>query len=92
MTISESNFRLINGGVLQLSVVKMSDNYVDHRNSSTKQNIKVNEYKWYEHVGEILFFKKPSDILGVKIETSKEVYTPGDLVEYTVSVVNKSTG
>ena len=36
--------------------------------------------------GEFLFFKKPAGILNVTITTDKEVYMPGDLVNFEVKV------
>lgn len=33
---------------------------------------------WLEPKGEIVFFKKPSEILEVSIKPTKSVYTPGE--------------
>jgi len=42
--------------------------------------------QWETPVGEILFFKKPKAHLDVEITFDKEVYAPGDTVNFEVSV------
>lgn len=40
----------------------------------------------YQPMGEILFFKKPSNTLELSISTDDSSYAPGDTVEYSVFV------
>jgi uncharacterized protein YfaS (alpha-2-macroglobulin family) len=42
--------------------------------------------------GQILFFKKPSKFLTLDITTDKEVYAPGDTVNFQVQIIDISTG
>jgi len=41
---------------------------------------------WYHDLGEVLFFKRPAEKLQVEVTTDKEQYTPGETVEFEVTV------
>ncbi|CDW71584.1 a-macroglobulin complement component [Stylonychia lemnae] len=47
---------------------------------------------WLEPKGELIIFKRPSDRLIVNITLDKTSYSPGDLVTYTIRVINSTTG
>jgi len=42
--------------------------------------------RWEDLVGEILFFKKPSQQLSVDVSFDKEMYAPGDTVQFEIEV------
>ena len=65
--------------------------YAKNGTTDTKLSNKTQIIQWFQPKGEILFFKKPSDVLSVIIKTDKAVYAPGDTVNYEVNIVNKTT-
>jgi hypothetical protein len=93
MTIKASDFNIINGGVLQVNVFELDANILSTITptpfaASNGPMIPSTIAPLFHNQGEILFFKKPSQIVNVEITTDKSTYKPGDLVNFGVAVSN----
>ena len=92
MSISHKNFSLMNGGILEVALHRMSDDIVFFCGTPELYRTAPSIYYWKEYQGSILFFKKPSEVLDLRISTDKDIYEPGEQVTYTVEVYNTTTG
>ena len=97
MTISAEDFNLINGGVLQLSLLELNPQIVPYfSGGSVRQDLSsllpYNIQPWFQNKGEILFFKKPSLLLDVQISTDYSTYKPGDQVNFQIDITNLTSG
>lgn len=93
MTISAEDFNLINGGVLQLSLLELNPQIMPYfSGASAAQDLSsmlpYDIQPWFQNKGEILFFKKPSLLLDVQISTDYSIYKPGDKVNFQIDITN----
>lgn len=92
LRIDEEDFALLNGGVLTASLKNLQPWIAYEREEKGEEKKQTWEYTvedyalLYQPMGEILFFKKPSETLQLTITTDEASYAPGDTVEYSVSV------
>ncbi|CDW88298.1 a-macroglobulin complement component [Stylonychia lemnae] len=97
--INASEFSLPNGGVLRVAVFKVInaliwyDRYDFNAKNISTRNMLPNPFYdiYFIPKGELLFFKNPSETLMVEITTSKQVYKPGEFVEFQVQVLDRDT-
>ncbi|CDW76949.1 a-macroglobulin complement component [Stylonychia lemnae] len=97
-TVQGRLFPLINGGILSLSIQKLTVAFKNfYRNKSVSETVSSNVTisnmtTWFEPKGELIFFKRPNDRLTINITTDKTQYSPGDSVSYSIKVLNSTTG
>lgn len=84
MSIPNKLFRIINGGVMSLNLFRVANSVTLYNQEPKKDYELPLVSEWQSPRGEILFFVKPSDYLIVEVTTDKEIYSPGEIVEYEV--------
>ena len=93
VTISMKQLKLVNGGVISISLYdQRAIRKREERNSNYFYYGEATGNFPYQIVAERLIFILPSESLQIKIETDRKVYSPGQEVKYDVIVTDKSTG
>jgi hypothetical protein len=92
----KSNVTVANGGMLTVNLYKISQYFIDFYTANSS-NIKIDEINtmmvmnWTSPKGEILVIQKPSNSLQVDVTVDKTLYSPGDAVNYEVTVRDRKT-
>jgi len=92
----KSNVTVANGGMLTVNLYKISQYFIDFY-AANSSNIKIDDINtimvmnWTSPKGEILVIQKPSNSLQVDVTVDKTLYSPGDAVNYEVTVRDRKT-
>jgi hypothetical protein len=93
----KSTVSLPNGGIMSVNLYKVADSYYYFNDSSNANNDSTTDKdyqiisSWLEPRGETLVIQKPSNTLDVQITTEKSTYSPGDQVNYEVTIRDRKT-
>jgi hypothetical protein len=93
----KSTVSLPNGGIMSVNLYKVADSYYHFNDSSNANNDSTTDKdyqivsSWLEPRGETLVIQKPSNTLDVQITTEKSTYSPGDQVNYEVTIRDRKT-
>ncbi|CDW83728.1 UNKNOWN [Stylonychia lemnae] len=94
LNISTDHFVQSNGGIFSISLLRVStafQNYFKSR-STTKLLPIPSVEQWTVQKGESLIYILPSQRLKIQVNTNKEAYTIGELVQYNITVIDTFTG
>ncbi len=92
----KSNVTVANGGMLSVDLYKISQYFIDFY-ATNSSNIKIDDINtkmvmnWTSPRGEIIVIQKPSNSLQVDVSVDKTLYSPGDAVNYEVTVRDRKT-
>lgn len=93
----KSNVTVANGGMLTVNLYKMSQYFIEFFSAANISNISYNDINtnmvmnWTQPKGEIIVIQKPSNSLQVDITVDKTLYSPGDAVNYAITVKDRKT-
>ena len=82
---------------MSVNLYKVADSYYYFNDSSNANNDSTTDKdyqtvaSWLEPRGETLVIQKPSNTLDVQITTEKSTYSPGDQVNYEVTIRDRKT-
>lgn len=92
----KSNVTVANGGMLTVNLYRISEYFIRFY-AANSTNITVGDIdskmvaNWTSPKGEIIVIQKPSNSLQVDVTVDKTLYSPGDAVNYEVTVRDRKT-
>ena len=92
----KSNVTVANGGMLTVNLYKISQRFIEFY-AANSSNLKIDDIdkgmvmNWTSPKGEIIVIQKPSSSIQIDVSVDKTLYSPGDAVNYEVTVRDRKT-